>query len=72
MTEPCRNECGDNGLIEDEDEWRKTIPDINYKDITFSDGLILVSYMVWLRPYQCFYFKERLEMLSMIFYPQFL
>ena len=57
MTEPCRNECGDRELFylthilfdddyiaqkgESEDEWRKTIPEVNYKDITFSDGLIL-------------------------------
>ena len=50
MTEPCRNECGNRELFyklqqtgdhETENEWRKTIPEINYKDITFSDGLIL-------------------------------
>ena len=49
MTEPCRNECGNRELFYElqtrghgtEDEWRKTIPEINYKDITFSDGLIL-------------------------------
>ena len=54
MTEPCRNECGDNGLIEDEDEWRKTIPEINYKDITFSDGLTLsVPYEIDGRLHDC-------------------
>ena len=50
MTELCRNECGNRELFyqlqqtgdhQTENEWRKTIPEINYKTITFSDGLIL-------------------------------
>ena len=50
MKEPCRNECGNRELFyqlqqtgdhETENEWRKTIPEISYKEITFSDGLIL-------------------------------